>query len=199
MSERLFQDDVLFFQRLLSCSGLYTRRLDGQYGKFTAAAEEAFHQRCLAIAQAEGTFDPRTETAIHGLQLAAQPLARRSLNAIRASGRNVRLISGTRSYGEQNALFRKGRFGNPGPRVTNAHGGQSWHNFGLAWDIGLFSDAGAYLAEVQPYVAAAAFGRIAGLEWGGDWHSFPNAPHYQLASGGERISAARARFEAGGR
>lgn len=199
MSERLFQDDVLFFQRLLSCSGLYTRKLDGEYGKFTAAAEEKFHERCVAIAQAEGAFDPRTETRIHGLQLATQPLARRSLNAIRASGRNVRMISGTRSYEEQNTLFRKGRFGNPGPKVTNARGGQSWHNFGLAWDIGLFGDDGAYQTATQPYVAASGAGKIAGLEWGGDWRSFPDIPHYQLASGGETISAARARFEAGGR
>lgn len=199
MSERLFEGDVLFLQRLLSCSGLYTRRLDGEYGKFTAEAEEVFHERCVAIAQAEGAFDPRTEANLHGLQLAVQPLARRSLNAIKASGRNVRMISGTRSYEAQNALFRKGRFGNPGPRVTNARGGQSWHNFGLAWDIALFTDAGAYLAATPPYAAASLAGKIAGLEWGGDWKSFPDTPHYQLASGGERIAVARARFEAGGR
>ncbi|MEO8506247.1 MAG: hypothetical protein ABI593_01300 [Betaproteobacteria bacterium] len=39
----------------------------------------------------------------------------------------------------QDAPYRQGRLGNPGPRVTNARDGQSNHNFGIAWDIGIFT------------------------------------------------------------
>lgn len=199
MSDRFFDDDVLFFQRFLSCCGLYTRKLDGVYGRFTAEAEAKFDAQCDLIAASEGRLDDRTERNLRSLQLVAQTLARRSVVAIRASGRNVKIISGTRSYDEQNTLFRKGRFGNPGPRVTNARGGQSWHNFGLAWDIGLFDATGGYITDSAAYRAVSPAGKVAGLEWGGDWKSFPDAPHYQVGAAGRTISQARSVFEAGGR
>ena len=198
MSDRLFSGDVLFLQRLLSCCGLYTDKLDGDFGKHTSDAEAAFDARCQAIAQSEGAFDARSEGNIRSLQLVAQPLARRSLKALKAAGLDARIISGTRSYDEQNALFRQGRFGNPGARVTNARGGQSWHNFGLAWDIGLF-EGGKYVTDAKKYKAAAAHGKVAGLEWGGDWKTFPDVPHYQVGAEGRSISSARATFEKGGR
>jgi peptidoglycan L-alanyl-D-glutamate endopeptidase CwlK len=42
--------------------------------------------------------------------------------------------AGFRSYGEQTALWAQGRT-RPGPKVTNALGGESAHNFGLAVDF----------------------------------------------------------------
>ena len=198
MSDRLFPNDVLFLQRLLSCCGLYANRLDGDYGKRTSDAEAAFEERCRAVALTEGGVDGRSEANIRSLQLIAQPLARRSLRALHGAGLDARIISGTRGYDAQNALFRRGRFGNPGPRVTNARGGQSWHNFGLAWDIGLF-DAGRYVTADAKYQAAAPHGKIRGLEWGGDWKTFPDVPHYQVGAQGRSIMNARARFKAGGR
>ena len=198
MSDRLFANDVLFLQRLLSCCGLYTDTLDGDYGKHTGEAEAAFDAKCQAIAQSEGAFDARSERNIRSLQLVSQPLARRSLKAFKAAGLDARIISGTRDYAEQNALFRQGRFGNPGPVVTKARGGQSWHNFGLAWDIGLF-EGGKYVTAEPKYRQAAAHGKVAGLEWGGDWKTFPDVPHYQVGAAGRTISGARVRFEAGGR
>lgn len=202
MSYQFFHDDVLFLQRLLSCCGLYTDRLDGDYGPNTHDAEEKFGARSQAIADAEGAFDERSERNIRSLQLLAQPLARRSLKAIRAkaasAGMTAKILSGTRSYAEQNALYKQGRFGNPGPRVTNARGGQSWHNFGLAWDIGLFRD-GRYIDADTQYRTVSTAGKVAGVEWGGDWVTFKDPPHYQAASHGRQVSGARAIFEAGGR
>lgn len=198
MSAQLFPDDILFLQRFLSCCGFYAGALDGLYGAKTAAAEAAFDAEGDRIAAAVGSFDKRSETNIRSLQTRAQALARRSLKALAAAGHEARIISGTRTYAQQNALFRQGRFGNPPPIVTNARGGQSWHNFGLAWDIGLF-EGGKYLTDGGPYAAAAPAAKIAGLEWGGNWTSFQDMPHYQLATGGQSVSAARATFEAGAR
>lgn len=197
MSHHIFHDDVLFLQRLLSCSGFYTDTIDGDWGPRTDAAERAFHQRCDAIADEAGRFDPRSERNIRSLRTDAQEAARRSIKRLRDAGVDARVISGTRSYAEQAALFRQGRFGDKRPIVTKARAGQSWHNFGLAWDIGIF-DNGAYVTREQPYKAAGAHAKAPELEWGGDWKSFKDYPHYQLkqASG---VSAARAFFEAGGR
>lgn len=199
MSKNLAPDDVLFRQRFLSCCGFYTDKLDSLWGDNTDKADQAFFAKCAAIAAAEGTFDPRSERNILSLQCDAQVAARRSLKAIRAAGFDARIISGTRTYAEQAALFRQGRFGNPGNVVTKAKAGQSWHNFGLAWDIGIFKN-GVYVAsDVRPYQAAAPHGKVAGVEWGGDWTSFKDFPHYQFGTKGKGVSAARAVFEAGAR
>lgn len=196
MSRALSPEDILFRQRFLSCCGFYSDLLDGRWGPNTDAAEAAFFARSAAIAAAEGTFDARTERNIVTLRCDAQEAARRSLSAVRADGTDARIISGTRSYAEQTALFRKGRFGNPPPKVTKAKAGQSWHNFGLAWDIGIFS-GGTYVTADRLYDAAGPRGRIAGVEWGGDWTGgFRDNPHYQFGTQGS-VAAARARFEAG--
>jgi peptidoglycan L-alanyl-D-glutamate endopeptidase CwlK len=200
MSQSLSTEDVLFRQRLLSCCGFYTDTLDGLWGPNTEAAEQAFLARAAAIAAAEGAFDARSEQNIATLQCDAQQAARRSLTAIRAAltpGLVVRIISGTRTYAEQNALFRQGRFGNPGKIVTKARGGQSWHNFGLAWDIGLFRN-GTYLEDAAPYLPYGTPGKVAGVAWGGDWAGdFQDEPHYQFGTAGQTVSAARAKFEGG--
>ena len=195
MSDRLFGDDVIFQQRFLKSAQLYTGRIDGIWGPLTDAAYDAFIAGSDAIAAELGRFDRRTEGNLASLQLPAQRAARRFMAAVVADGIDARVISGTRSYEEQNALFRRGRFGNPGPRVTNARGGQSRHNFGIAWDIGIF-DGGSYLGESALYDRAAAVGLFEAIEWGGHWTGFVDRPHYQLALA---LSTAeiRGRFEAG--
>ena len=79
--------------------------------------------------------------------------------------------------------------------MTNAKGGQSNHNFGIAWDIGIFN-AGKYLTTAKPYKEVAPM-RPATVEWGGDWPTFPDFPHYQLAVGVASIADVRACFEKG--
>lgn len=131
-------------------------------------------------------MDKRTLDNIKTLHRNAQDWARAHIEAINNSGIlpdgfEVRIISAYRSYEEQNALFAQGRT-KPGPRVTNARGGQSNHNFGVAWDIGIFAD-GKYLPNSPLYKSIAPIGKKLGLEWGGDWTSFPDLPHYQVPTG----------------
>ena len=198
MSSTLFEDDVIFLQRLLKSAGLYTDKIDGAWGKNTDDAVTEFEKRSKKLADMLGTFDPRTERNIQTLQLITQEAARKFLKAVAAGGITARIISGTRTYADQDKLFRQGRFGNPGPKVTNARGGQSNHNFGIAWDIGIFKN-GAYLPESPLYDKAAEIGLAAGipkLEWGGNWQSLKDKPHYQSATG-LSISEVRQRFEKG--
>ncbi|HBR56093.1 MAG TPA: peptidase M15 [Blastocatellia bacterium] len=199
MSSKLFEDDVTFLQRLLKSAALYTDKIDGDWGPNTDKAVNAFEALFAQIASAEGTFEPRTESRIRTLHPKAQALARKTLKVIRNGGVNARIISGTRTYVEQNRIFSQGRFGNPGKKVTNARGGQSNHNFGIAWDIGIFDANGKYLGESPLYAKAGQLAAAAGipkLEWGGNWVSFKDMPHYQHSSG-LNISQVRARFESG--
>lgn len=195
MSMGIFADDVVFLQRFLKCSGLYPGAIDGIWGPITDQAVKDFETRSEAIAAGLGRFDARSEGCILTLQPAAQEAARQFLRRVRDAGIGARIISGTRTYGEQNVLYRKGRFGNPPPMVTKARGGQSNHNFGIAWDIGIF-EGGTYLADSPLYVRAAEVGLIDSVEWGGHWTSFPDRPHYQLDTG-KTITSVRASFETG--
>ena len=130
------------------------------------------------------TFDERTEKNLATLHPKAAALARVFLEKAAAalpSGVTVKIISGTRTYLEQNALYAKGRT-LPGPKVTNARGGYSNHNFGVAFDIGLFQGA-KYLEESPIYAKLGPVGEAAGLEWGGRWKSIQDEPHYQAPTG----------------
>jgi peptidoglycan L-alanyl-D-glutamate endopeptidase CwlK len=51
----------------------------------------------------------------------------------------IRIVQGLRTIDEQNALYAQGRT-KPGNKVTNAKGGSSYHNYGLAVDFALLYD-----------------------------------------------------------
>jgi peptidoglycan L-alanyl-D-glutamate endopeptidase CwlK len=195
MSDNLSKEDVLFYQRLLRCAGLYAGDLDGFWGPKTDAAVTAFELRGRALREIHGELDARSEGNLRLLHPKAQEAARIYIRKVRAAGIDVRILSGTRTYAEQNELFRQGRFGNKGPVVTNARGGQSNHNFGIAWDIGVFEN-GKFLRDAPPYKKAAEVGLAGGLEWGGNWTSLKDWPHYQLVTG-LLISVVREKFEKG--
>jgi peptidoglycan L-alanyl-D-glutamate endopeptidase CwlK len=63
--------------------------------------------------------------------------------------------------------------------VTNARGGHSNHNFGIAFDVGVF-EGGQYLDESPKYNAVGVVGMDLGLEWGGTWKTIQDEPHFQL-------------------
>ena len=114
-------------------------------------------------------------------------------------GVTVEVISGLRSWEQQAALYAQGRT-RPGKIVTKARAGSSWHNYGLAMDLGLFK-AGKYLDEAQPALAAKLYAKLGslasalGIEWAGTWTSFPEGPHFQW-TGGLTLTVARQRMEA---
>lgn len=92
-------------------------------------------------------------------------------------GLDVKCICGLRTWAEQDALYAKGRTA-PGKIVTNAAAGHSNHNFGIAFDIGIFRGK-EYCDEHPLYNELGTLGKSLGLEWGGDW-KFCDEPHYQL-------------------
>jgi len=103
-------------------------------------------------------------------------------------GIKVIMTNGCRSIAEQNKLYVKGRTA-PGSIVTNARGGYSWHNFGLAADYAFVING-----KVTWNGPWDMFGRIAkecGLEWGGSWKTLKDRPHVQL-TGGRTLAQMRA-------
>jgi peptidoglycan L-alanyl-D-glutamate endopeptidase CwlK len=113
------------------------------------------------------------------------------------------LTEGSRSYSDQNSRFAQGR-GAPGRQVTRARGGESFHNFGLAYDVGVF-DGRHYVADGSDprYRRAGELGEAVNdgmtnetsLEWGGRWKT-PDMPHFQF-SGGLPLHEIRKRYDAG--
>lgn len=97
-----------------------------------------------------------------------------------------------RSPAEQRALFNKR------PRVTRADSWQSIHNYGLAFDIvmlydndknGTFEEASWDLRKdidkdgTPEWRVVINFFKSKGWTWGGDWKSFPDAPHFEKNHG----------------
>lgn len=198
MSYSPLKQDPLFYQRFLKSNGYYTGKLDGIWGPKSNAAEEAFLDDSEQIKNQYGSFHVRSESNIITLVPVAQIQARKLLKAAAELGKDVRIISGTRSYEEQNALFRQGRYGNPGSRVTNARGGASNHNFGIAWDIGIF-EGGKYVIAEAAYksIAAALLPKLQNVVWGGNWKSFKDFPHYQLNALSPTVAGVKLLFENG--
>lgn len=71
-----------------------------------------------------------------------------------------------------------------GQHVTNAGPGESWHNFGFAFDAVPVSEGKPVWNTISPLWSK--FGRAveeAGLVWGGSWKKFPDYCHVQVHSG----------------
>lgn len=92
------------------------------------------------------------------------------------------ITDGFRSYSEQDALYAQGRT-KAGKIVTNAKGGQSMHNFGLAVDIAFKNISGEMRYEVGWLEQMAKAVKDIGIEWGGYWESFKDYPHFQYTGG----------------
>ena len=125
--------------------------------------------------------DLKSETKIMQLHPAAREAARKFLNSAEAAGFKLRVTSSYRDYAEQNKLYAQGRT-SPGAIVTNAKGGQSYHNFGLALDV-VPLVAGVPDWQTSQWPQIAAIGKAAGFAWGGDFKSFIDKPHFQLNTG----------------
>lgn len=171
---------------------------DGVFGPVTAARvllelrSRGESYGALEESEALGKdLDARSKDTLLTLDAKARELFvqfYRLANATAATyGCSYILISGNRTWEEQDALYAQGRT-LKGTRVTMARGGQSNHNFGIAGDFGVFIGK-TYLDDSNPEKAAkvhkacSLHAAACGLEWGGSWKSIQDAPHYEVATG----------------
>lgn len=124
-------------------------------------------------------------------------------NSKLAKHSEIRVVQGLRTFAEQDVLYSLGRTRiNPdgksarkpkGNIVTNARGGQSIHNYGLAIDFCLLIDGTQISWDLQKdwdgdkvadWMEVVKTFTDAGWEWGGKW-KFKDNPHLQKSYGFE--------------
>ena len=95
-----------------------------------------------------------------------------------AEGIEILVTSTLRTFEEQAELFAIGRT-EPGNKVTNAKPGESWHNFGLAFDVVPLVN-GKAVFDSPFWNRIGELGKQVGLVWGGDFRSFKDKPHFEF-------------------
>jgi peptidoglycan hydrolase-like protein with peptidoglycan-binding domain len=119
----------------------------------------------------------------------------------------IMITQGLRTKAAQNDLYAQGRTqaqlnavglsnvkAKPSmQKVTNARGGYSMHNYGLAIDFALKSTDGKDVTwEMNKdfdgdgkadWMEVVEEAKKLGFEWGGDWKSFKDYPHFQMTAG----------------
>ncbi|WP_173917312.1 M15 family metallopeptidase [Halobacillus sp. Marseille-Q1614] len=111
----------------------------------------------------------------------------------RAAEKNIDVVitDGLRTIEEQEEIYERGRSAK-GNVVSYAKGGESYHNYGLAIDFALRTDAGDIVWDLErddnengkaDWMEVADTAKELGFEWGGDWSSFKDYPHLQMDFG----------------
>lgn len=109
----------------------------------------------------------------------------------------IRVVQGLRTIREQDGLYAQGRT-KPGKIVTNARGGKSYHNYGLAIDFAIMYDIdgnGTFKKlswdifydhdkdGKRDWMEVVEVFKIAGYKYGGDWKSIKDYPHLEKSFG----------------
>lgn len=106
-------------------------------------------------------------------------------NEILTSGVKMLVTQGLRTFEEQDKLY------NQRPKVTNAKGGQSMHNYGLAFDFCLFQGGKTIWDTTKDFdgdkqsdwLEVVKVFKDAGYKWGGDFKSISDKPHFEKTFG----------------
>jgi peptidoglycan L-alanyl-D-glutamate endopeptidase CwlK len=102
-------------------------------------------------------------------------------NSVLKKHSQVRISQGLRTFAEQDVLYKKK------PKVTNAKGGQSIHNYGFAVDIVLIIDGKTASWDthkdwdedgIADWDECVKIFAKYGWSWGGNWYSFKDMPHF---------------------
>lgn len=136
----------------------------------------------LALADVLKRADARLSVA--GMDKDVVRITREVIKELHEEGIYVGVAQAMRTFAEQNALYAIGRT-KPGRIVTNARGGQSNHNYGVAVDLFIYPGTFAKAEFLEPSdsrmkkIVAAMKKRQ--MKWGGDWN-FKDYPHFELYS-----------------
>ena len=91
----------------------------------------------------------------------------------------LQITSTYRDFSSQATLYAQGRT-TPGGKVTNAKAGYSYHNFRMACDVAPVVNGSIPWNDIDLWDKIGAIGKECGLDWGGDFHSFVDRPHFQI-------------------
>lgn len=190
-------EKVKIVQVKLNSLGYNSGNPDGWFGAITISALKKF-QKDNGLYEV-GTINPRTRVRLFNAHrqgnLENRPssndlssldpyvalLASKFLGLTKAHNLDVRIIAAFRSWDEEDRLFASGRT-EPGKIVTNARGGDSYHNWGLAFDAAPFEYNGISNNEAK-FKQMGSLGKQVGLEWGGSFKAIVDLPHFQYTFG----------------
>lgn len=135
-----------------------------------------------------GVLHPKIRQEVHDLIEKAES---------KMPGAAIRIVQGLRTFAEQDALYAQGRT-KPGPRVTNSKAGQSYHQYGLAFDFQILYDKdgnGTYetaswdtLKDMDKdgeadWMEVVDVFEEAGYTWGGRFSTIKDQPHLEKTFG----------------
>jgi peptidoglycan L-alanyl-D-glutamate endopeptidase CwlK len=142
----------------------------------------------LTIEQVRAKSAAKLGGLIPCVKAAAEALIDRSY----AAGVPIVITQGLRTIAEQDDLYAQGRT-KPGAIVTNARGGYSNHNFGVAVDFALLTNDGRSVSwdtrldgdrdGIADWNEVVAIAKTLGFAWGGDWKTFLDLPHFEMTFG----------------
>lgn len=125
----------------------------------------------------------KSAARLSGLQPVVRQAAERLIERCYARGVPILITQGLRTIAEQDALYAQGR-SKPGQIVTQARGGYSNHNFGVAIDFALLMPDGSVSWLVgKDWMLVVDIAKSFGFEWGGDWKTFKDYPHFEMTFG----------------
>lgn len=111
-----------------------------------------------------------------------------ALRELHAAGIDIFIFEGFRARQRQDWLYEQGRT-REGTIITNAKGGNSWHELSLAIDMAY--KPGNRWSWDGDFSKPAPIMKKHGFTWGGDFKTFKDMPHYQL-DGGMTLQEAKA-------
>lgn len=100
------------------------------------------------------------------------------VNRLKGHGYTLGISATYRDFEYQNYLYEQGRT-RPGNIVTNARGGESLHNYRLAFDI--YQNVKDDLYNENFLRLSGNIWEQMGGKWGGRWDLFPDKPHMEFA------------------
>ena len=175
---------------------------DGVFGSKTINAVKRF-QSVNGIIM-DGIVNPRTRqqlfnpdpkdnystrlssTDLSALDPYVSSLATKFLDLCTASNLNVIIVVTFRSWDDQDVVYAQGRT-QPGVIVTDAKAGDSYHNWGLAFDCAPVENGVIAWDDINTFNIMGNLGQQVGLEWGGNWTTFDinilDTPHFQYTFG----------------
>lgn len=119
---------------------------------------------------------------IEDLIPAVAAMCRQFIDAGAKQGIDVLITSTYRDFEAQDALYAQGRTG-PGVRVTNAKGGQSFHNYRCAFDFCPIIGGKPQWNRPDLFEQCGTIAEGLGLVWAGRFVTFKEMAHCQWSNG----------------
>ena len=104
------------------------------------------------------------------------------IDACKAEGVDVLVYCTYRSPEEQDELYKIGREA-PGRKVTNAKGGDSLHQYRVAWDAVPLKLGKPQWGDSESYLKMGRIAESMGIEWAGRWKTMRETAHFQFTNG----------------